>query len=59
MSLLPVDTTDGELESGPAGSGFGLDLSLSSFATSGHYDVLIVVLSRRIANKLNFINIGY
>ena len=54
---IPVDTTDGELETGPAGSGFGLDLGLSSFTTSRHDYFLLVVLSVRVVFKLNFINI--
>ena len=57
MWTIPVDTTHGELETGPAGSGFGLDLGLSSFTTSRHDYFILVVLSVRIAFKLNFINI--
>ena len=35
---MSVDTSDGELESSPAGSGLRLSLRLSSFATARHDD---------------------
>ena len=35
-----VNTSNGELESGPAGPGLGLSLNLSTFTTSGHFDSL-------------------
>ena len=36
-----VDTSDGELESSPAGPGLCLSLNLASFAASRHVDSLV------------------